>query len=428
MRRILQAVLTGLILGAIIFLIAAAAEPLYRERFGGRLSLPSLLRPRALRTKEFFIAAVVGLTMTCFFFAYENVFYLIANALGAWSPREVAYSDLLSTVFPWAYVLFFGWFPAISEEFTSRMFSIPFLERALRNRAVAIVLAAAIWGFGHATYPNQPFWIRGVEVGLAGIVFGLVFLRFGIVPVVIAHFSVDALYTAFVLIRSESPYYVITGSLSAGIFAVVFLGALVAYVRRGGFLPAELTNEAETAAQQSEEEAARAASAARAAVEGEGRDEPAPGRAASMYVPLSGRSVNSGNGSTSRRPASGRSSPRRPSCEARDSTSRRTAAQQRAWTGPRRMLRSISTRPEGSRSRARFTRTASRRRSGACASSCRDRRRSTGCRSIPRRGRSWGSRASFPKTRPERSSRRTRRSGSRRHSQPRAGRTPRRES
>ena len=54
-----------------------------------------------------------------------------------------------------------------------------------------------------------------MEVGLAGIVFGLVFLRFGIVPVVIAHFSVDALYTAFVLIRSESPYYVITGSLSA---------------------------------------------------------------------------------------------------------------------------------------------------------------------------------------------------------------------
>jgi membrane protease YdiL (CAAX protease family) len=177
----------------------------------------------------------VGLTLTCFFFAYENVFYIIANSLGAWAPREVNYSDLLSTVFPWVYVLFFGWFPAISEEFISRMFSIPFFEKILRTRAGAIVIAAVIWGFGHAAYPNQPFWIRGLEVGLAGVIFGLVFLRFGIAAVVITHFSVDALYSAFVMIRSESLYYQLTGSLSAGIFGVVFLGMLVAYIRRGGF-------------------------------------------------------------------------------------------------------------------------------------------------------------------------------------------------
>src|SRR5206468_709397 len=107
------------------------------------------------------------------------------------------------------------------------------------------LLAAAIWGFGHAAYPNQPFWIRGLEVGLAGVIFGLVFLRFGIVSVVIAHFSVDALYTAFVLIRSGSPYHVITGCLSAGIFVLVFLGAFAAYLRRGGFLSTEISNEEE---------------------------------------------------------------------------------------------------------------------------------------------------------------------------------------
>lgn len=242
LRRVLLAVGAGLGAGVVIGLFAASAETLYRERFPRNLSLTSILRFRVLRTREFFVATLVGLTLTCFFFAYENVFYLIANALGAWSPREVAYSDLLSTAVPWVYVLFFGLFPAISEEFMSRMFSIPFFEKIFRSTAAAIVVAAFIWGFGHAAYPNQPFWIRGLEVGLAGCVFGLVLLRWGIVAVVVCHFSVDALYTAFVLIRSPDLYYRISGSLSAGIFLVLLLGAAVAYLRTGGFVAGSATN------------------------------------------------------------------------------------------------------------------------------------------------------------------------------------------
>ena len=242
---VLRALATGLGAGLFISVLTASGEPLYRERFPGRLSLTSMVGLRALRTREFFIATLVGLTLTCFFFAYENVFYLIANALGAWSPREVAYSDLLSTAFPWIYVLFFGFLPAISEEFISRMFSIPFFERIFKSTSAAIVVAAFIWGFGHAAYPNQPFWIRGLEVGIAGIVFGLVMLRFGIIAVVVCHFSVDALYTAFVLIRSPDLYYRISGSLSAGIFLVLLLAAAIAYLRKGGFDSGLATNELE---------------------------------------------------------------------------------------------------------------------------------------------------------------------------------------
>jgi membrane protease YdiL (CAAX protease family) len=240
--QVLLALAAGLGVGLLIFLLSAAAEPMYRERFPARLSLTALLRPRALGTREFFVNALVGITLTFFFFAFENVFYIVAHRLGAWSPRDVPYSDLLSTAFPWVFVLFFGFLPAVSEEFISRMFSIPFFERLFRSTAASIVVAAFIWGFGHAAYPNQPWWIRGLEVGLAGIVFGLVFLRFGITSVLICHFSVDALYTAFVLIRSPNLYYQVTGSLSAGIFLLLFVGAALAYLRRGGFLAGEPTN------------------------------------------------------------------------------------------------------------------------------------------------------------------------------------------
>ena len=253
LQTLFKTVVGSLSIGAFVLLIAASAEPLYRDRFPGRLSLASVVRPRALRMRETFLALAVGLTLTCFFFAYENVFYIIANKLGAWAPRDVAYSDVLSTAFPWVYVLFIGWLPAITEEFISRMFSIPFFERggtllripAALRLPLAMVVAATIWGFGHAAYPNQPWWIRGLEVGLAGMVFGLVLLRFGITAVVTCHFSVDALYTAFVMIRSGNPYYVVTGCLAAGAFAILFLVALGLYVTRGGFLPARTTNEQE---------------------------------------------------------------------------------------------------------------------------------------------------------------------------------------
>ncbi len=257
--RVLVAVAGGLAVGVLILLLAAAAEPIYRERFPERLSMSSLLRRRAWGTREAFVATLVGLTLTCFFFAYENVFYLVAHRLGAWSPRDVAYSDLLSTAFPWVYVLFFGFLPAISEELISRAFSVPFFERLFRSTAFAIVLSAFIWGFGHAAYANQPWWIRGVEVGLAGVVFGLVFLRFGIASVVICHFSVDALYTAFVLIRSPNLYYQVSGSLSAGVFLLLFIVAAIAYGRRGGFLPVEMTNAAEGTAPPAEPPAVTAA-------------------------------------------------------------------------------------------------------------------------------------------------------------------------
>ncbi len=345
-QKLLGAFLSSLSFGAAIFLIAAAAETLYRTRFPRFLSVSSLLRPRALRTKEYFIASVVGITLTFFFFAYENVFYIIANRLGAWAPREIAYSDLLSTAFPWIYVLFIGWFPAISEEFVSRMFSIPFFERFLRiagplRLPLAMVVSAFIWGFGHAGYPNQPWFIRGLEVGLAGMVFGLVLMRFGILSVVICHFSVDALYTAFVLIRSPNPYYVISGTLSAGVFVILFIAALVAYLVKGGFA-AEATNEAEGVAPEPPP-APR-----------EGPASAAAGAAMAGYRPLAGRTIaiglvlaaagsrcasrpssGSAPGPISPRPGPRRSGPPRRSSPSAATTFRPCAAPRCRWTGSR---------------------------------------------------------------------------------------------
>jgi membrane protease YdiL (CAAX protease family) len=238
------ALVQGVGYAMMLVVVVGAGEVLYRERLPNKLSIARIWNRRALTSKRVFLAFIVGYTLVAFFLGYQVAFYLIADKFGAWSPAEVPYDDMLNTAFPWIAVLFAGFFPALSEEFMSRAFSIPFFEKVLRSRVAAIIAAGFIWGFGHATYPNQPFYIRGVEVGCAGVLIGFLMMRFGIVPLLIWHYTVDALYTAMLLLRSGNNYYIVSGGLASLVFAIPMLVSIALYVRNKGFVPdGDLSNE-----------------------------------------------------------------------------------------------------------------------------------------------------------------------------------------
>lgn len=240
-REFLLMVLQSVGAGVAIFLLTAAAETMYREQYGDKMAMPLMFTFRALRTKAAFKNILLGITLTSFFLAYQIIFYLVAGKFGAWSPSDVPYDNLLNTAMPWLAVLMVGFFPAVSEEFLSRAFSIPFLQKIFRNRATwfAVLLPAFIWGFGHSSYPNEPFYIRGIEVGVAGIIIGIVMLKFGILAPLVWHYTVDALYTALLLFRSENPYFIITAAVATGLLVIPLLIAFIAYLRKGRFEPDE---------------------------------------------------------------------------------------------------------------------------------------------------------------------------------------------
>jgi membrane protease YdiL (CAAX protease family) len=272
-QQLLQALLSALGSGGLLFVIVAGAETLYRQALPNQISLGNLFRPRGLRTRRFFLGVILGIALAGIFIAYQTAFYIVAYRFGAWSPADVPYDNLLNTRFPWLFVLFFGFFPAVSEEGLFRMFAIPFLRKLVRYLPLAVVLAAFIWGFGHTGYPQQPFYIRGVEVGIGGVALGLVMLRWGILPTLVWHYSVDAGYTALLLVRSHNLYFQLSGAASAGIIVLPLLVALAAYWRRGGFEPeAGLLNAEESVAVEEPAEAA-----------------PAPAVATMGYRPLTNR-------------------------------------------------------------------------------------------------------------------------------------------
>ena len=229
--------------GIFIFFLTAAAEPLYRRYYANQIQIGGQFTPAGLRTKRFLLGTILGLAMTPAFLAYQVLFYITAEQFGAWSPADIPYSEMINTYIPWIMVLLIGFMPAVSEEFISRAFSIPFLHKYLKSRWAAVVIAGLIWGFAHANYPQQPFYIRGIEVGIGGIIVGYIFLRFGILAPLVWHYTIDALYTSLILFRSSNSYFIVSAALSAGLMLLPLAVALVLYLRQRRFAdPTPLLN------------------------------------------------------------------------------------------------------------------------------------------------------------------------------------------
>jgi hypothetical protein len=214
------AIVTSLLLGLQVGVAVGAGEPLYRNDQPEQVRLDKAFTLPGLRTKEFFRACVIGLCLAGAHLGFVVLFYMIGYRHGVWAPQDINYTNVVSTMAPWLFPLTIGVYAATSEEFLFRMFAIPFLLRVTKSRFLAVVLPAFIWGFLHSVYPQEPGYIRGIEVGAIGIVAGIVMLRWGILATLVWHYTVDALLISMILLRSGSLYFRVSG-------AIVGAGALI---------------------------------------------------------------------------------------------------------------------------------------------------------------------------------------------------------
>jgi hypothetical protein len=230
-RALLLAVATALT----ITLVLPAAEPLYRRSQPGQLRLGHVFTLRGLRSKEFFSSSVVGLCLAAAHIGFIVAFYIVATNRGAWAPQELNYSDSVNTAFPWISGVAIGLLASMNEEFTFRLFAIPFFMRFTRSRWVAVIVPAFLWSFLHSNYPQEPAYIRGIEIGIIGIVAGMVMLRWGILATLIWHYTVDASLVGLLLIRSNSLYFKISGVVVGAAALAPLAFACISYLTRGRF-------------------------------------------------------------------------------------------------------------------------------------------------------------------------------------------------
>jgi hypothetical protein len=190
-----------------VAIAAAAGIPLWRRAFPNSPDPGRDLSFENIRTGRFIPALAAGYAAAGIWLGYFTLYYLIGTSFfNVWSPVELPYRDVMSGAFPAAFPLFIGASAAFTEETVFRLFALPAGFNAAiaiwtrlrgappstRSRrvllAIVIVGAAMIWGSLHSTYPQQPFFIRALEVGLVGIMAGIVVLRWGIVATIATHY------------------------------------------------------------------------------------------------------------------------------------------------------------------------------------------------------------------------------------------------
>ena len=234
-----RAALTSIVSALLVVLAIVPGEPLYRTFQPDKLRLDMGFRLPGIGTKEFFRANVIGICLAAAHIGYITLFYIISRKLGAWAPEDLNYENVVSTYVPWVYPLTIGIYAATSEEFLFRLFAIPFLLRTTKSRFLAIVLPALFWGFLHSNYPQEPAYIRGLEVGFIGIVAGLVLIRSGIWATLIWHYTVDAFLISTSLLRSHGAYLRLSGAVVGGAALIPLAIASISYAARGGFVSDE---------------------------------------------------------------------------------------------------------------------------------------------------------------------------------------------
>ena len=224
-------VLIAAVYGGAVCLAGTAGGVLERDVLSeGRASPVGRLSLRGMFSAGFLRSTVVGYGAAGAVLGYVAVFYLLGGRyFDVWVPADVSeYNNAFSTAIPWIYPLLVGLSAAAVEEFFFRLLAIPLLIRWLKRPWLAVLLPAVVWAFLHSNYPHEPIYVRGIEITVIGIVFGILFLRFGIWAPVIAHYAINAFIVALPMVKSSSLYFQVSGVLVIGILLVPAIPAAFA--------------------------------------------------------------------------------------------------------------------------------------------------------------------------------------------------------
>ena len=134
---------------------------------------------------------------------------------------------LSTNYLPFVSAFIIGFKSSIVEEVTYRVYAISWGKKLFRNTTLGIFFAAFLWGLAHSGYYIFPMWFRVFEIASLGIFLSIIYLNFGIIPVIVAHYLFDVFWnTAEYLFGQSHPIHFFSTHF---ILAIPFLFGLIAF-------------------------------------------------------------------------------------------------------------------------------------------------------------------------------------------------------
>jgi predicted RNA-binding protein with PUA domain len=168
-----------------------------------------------------YLAGIILLGFQAFLFAIGRRWF------GLWLEYNWL-TQLTSAFIPFLAVFSAALKASISEEFAYRLFGVNWGKKLFGNFLVSCLVFSLLWGLGHSTYAVYPMWFRSLEVTLLGLFICHIFLRFGIVAALVAHYFFDVFWmSAAYLFGQSNVYYLSTTLLVISLPGIIALAAFI---------------------------------------------------------------------------------------------------------------------------------------------------------------------------------------------------------
>lgn len=226
-------VVGALLYGILTLLAGASGDSLTRELYPSSVATLSDLIAGRWGAAAVARSAVRGYLLAFLLVGYFVAFYLVAGRyFHVFVQAEGPFSNILNTKFPFLFPLLVGFLASVTEEFAYRFFGITVVKRYLKSTALALLIPAVIWAFGHSNYPVFPVYVRGIEVTIVGLIFGYFFIKYDLLTCLVAHYAVDAIFVSAPLLKSSNRYFQISGVIVVALGLLPLTPALVGLFRR----------------------------------------------------------------------------------------------------------------------------------------------------------------------------------------------------
>jgi len=190
-----------------------AAESLTRKAFPNQIQFWRLHSAGVANSREVLGRTVGGYLLVGLDLSFLiGLYFFSTKVLGWWTPSGVLFEpDILATYIPWLSPIADSLKAGFWEESLCR--AVPIAGAALIGQKLgkrrlfiigALVFQAILFGALHTNYAGQPSYARLVELIIPSVVYGLIYLRFGLLPCIILHFVYDAVLMSLPLFVSSA--------------------------------------------------------------------------------------------------------------------------------------------------------------------------------------------------------------------------------